>query len=300
MVDNDTTDTEVSVSEVIGGTTMTSPSVFSVATALGRLGIRQSGTGPPVVLWHSLFVDSGSWGGVVDDLSVDRTVYTVDGPSHGTSDPVHRDFTFDECVAAAEQTLDRLGLDEPVDWVGNAWGGHVGIHLAATHPSRLRTLTTIGTPVRGFTAWEKGTKGWPLVTAYRVAIGFILKQLSESLIGADATRAHPDQAAAIMASFRDADRNGMLHAMRSMMMQRSGIEDLLPRISVPTLVMPVRDDVMGWRPDEARRTCAAIPNCRVEEVAGTGHVTPLLVERDRIGHLLRDFWRVTSAPNPNP
>lgn len=281
---------------------MTSPSAFSVATDLGRLGIRKSGTGPPVVLWHSLFVDSGSWGDLVDDLSVERTVYTIDGPSHGSSEAVHRDFTFEECVAAAERALDRLGLDEPVDWVGNAWGGHVGIRLAATVPSRLRTLTTIGTPVRGFTPWEKCTKGWPLVTAYRVAgpSEFIVKQLSDSLIGAHATRAHPKQAAAIMASFRDADRDGMLHAMRSMMMRRSGIKELLPAVAVPTLVMPVRDDVMGWRPDEARRTCAAIPNCRVEEVTGTGHVTPLLVERDRIVGLLRDFWRVTSASNPNP
>ena len=28
---------------------------------------------------------------------------------------------------------------EPVDWVGNAWGGHVGIVFAATWPDRCRT-----------------------------------------------------------------------------------------------------------------------------------------------------------------
>ena len=67
-------------------------------------------------------------------LARDRTVYTIDGPSHGKSEAVHRDFTFEECVAAAEQALDRLGLTEPVDWVGNAWGGHVGIHLAHGRP----------------------------------------------------------------------------------------------------------------------------------------------------------------------
>ena len=86
----------------------------------------------------------------------------------------------------------------------------------------------------------------------------------------------------MMASFRDADRDGMFHAMRSMMLHRTGIEDLLGELKVPTLVMSVRDDVTGWRPDEARRTCAAIPDCRVEEVAGTGHVSPLLIDRDRI------------------
>jgi hypothetical protein len=76
------------------------------------------------------------------------------------------------------------------------------------------------------------------------------------------------------------------------MLHRAGIESLLPDIAVPTLVMPVRDDVTGWRPDEARRTCAAIPNCRVEEVAGTGHVSPLLIDRDRILRLLSDLWSV--------
>jgi pimeloyl-ACP methyl ester carboxylesterase len=219
-------------------------------------------------------------------------VYTIDAPSHGKSEAVQRDFTFDEVVAAAEQALDRLGLTEPVDWVGNALGGHIGIHLAAAEHPRLRMLTTIGTPVRAFTLGEKLTKGWPLVQMYRFTgpNGFIMKQLSHSLLGAEAVAAQPDQAATVIASFAEADRSGMLHAMRSMMLRRKGAEDLLPRITIPTLVMSARDDAMGWRPDEARRTCATIPDCRVEEVAGGGHVAPLLLDRERIVHLLADFW----------
>jgi pimeloyl-ACP methyl ester carboxylesterase len=269
---------------------MITPSPHFVSTNLGRLHVRRTGTGPPVVLWHSLFVDSRSWGPLVDALARVRTVHTIDGPSHGKSEAVHRDFTFDECVHAAEQALDRLGLTDPVDWIGNAWGGHVGIRLAAYERPRVRTLTTIGTPVRGFTLGEKVTKGWPLVELYRLAgpNGFIMKQLSDSLLGAEAVAAQPDQAATVMSSFHDADRKGMLHAMRSMMLHRKGIEDLLPAIDVPTLVMSVRDDVMGWRPDEARQTCAVIPDCRVEEVAGTGHVSPLLIDRDRILQLIRE------------
>ena len=275
---------------------MSTPSPNFVSTDLPRLHVRRTGTGPPVVLWHSLFVDSRSWGPLVDVLARDRTVYTIDGPSHGKSEAVHRDFTFEECVAAADQALDRLGLTEPVDWVGNAWGGHIGIRLATAERCRLRTLTTIGTPVQAFTLGEKLTKGWPLVQSFRLVgpIGFLKKQLSDSLLGSEAVAAQPDHAATVMASFAEADRNGMVHAMRSMMMHRAGIEDLLPRIAVPTLVMSVRDDAMGWRPDEARETCAAIPDCRVEAVAGGGHVAPLLVDRDRIAALLNDFWNKTS------
>ena len=145
---------------------------------------------------------------------------------------------------------------------------------------------------------EKLTKAWPLVGVYRFAgpTGFIVKQLFDSLIGKESIAAQPDQAAAVIASFREADRNGMYHAMRSMMLQRTGIEHLLGDIKVPTLVMSVRDDIIGWRPDEARRTCAAIPDCRVEEVAGTGHVSPLLIDSDRILRLVTEFW---SAANPS-
>jgi pimeloyl-ACP methyl ester carboxylesterase len=273
---------------------MSAPTPALVSTDLGRLHVLRKGDGPPVVLWHSLFVDSCSWGPLADELARQRTVYTIDGPSHGKSDSVPRDFTFDEVVTSAEQALDRLGLTEPVDWVGNAWGGHVGIRLATGR--RLRTLTTIGTPVQGFTAAEKLTKAWPLVGLYCLVgpAGVVVRLLFDSLVGRDALAARPDQAAAVQASFRDADRTGMYHAMRSMMLHRTGIEDLLSAVKVPTLAMSVRCDVAGWRPDEARRTCAAIPDCRVEEVAGTGHVSPLLVDGDRIMRLVTEFWGAVS------
>ena len=134
---------------------MITPIPEFVSTDLGRLHVRRTGTGPPVVLWHSLFFDSRSWGPLVDALARDRTVYTVDGPSHGKSEAVHRDFTFDEVVTSAEQALDRLGLDEAVDWVGNAWGGHVGIRFAAERPAQCRSLITLGTPVAALSRSER-------------------------------------------------------------------------------------------------------------------------------------------------
>jgi pimeloyl-ACP methyl ester carboxylesterase len=275
---------------------MITPNPNFVSTDLCRLHVQRTGTGPPVVLWHSLFFDSRSWGPLVDAFARDRTVYTVDGPSHGKSEAVHHDFTFDELVTAAEQALDRLGLTGPVDWVGNAFGGHVGIHLAA-RGSRIRTLTTIGTPVQGHTLKEKLTKLWPLTEMYRFMgpIGFLKKQLSDSLLGREAVAAQPDQARTVIESFATADRDGMVHAMRSMMLRRSTVEDLLPRITVPTLVMSARNDAIGWRPDEARQTCAVIPNCRVEDVAGGGHVAPLLVDRDRILRLVTEFWTAAAC-----
>ncbi len=36
----------------------------------------------------------------------------------------------------------------PVDWLGSAWGGHVGLQLAATRLELVRALITVSTPVQ--------------------------------------------------------------------------------------------------------------------------------------------------------
>ncbi|MGK2866700.1 MAG: alpha/beta fold hydrolase, partial [Mycobacterium sp.] len=105
-----------------------------IATDTGRLHVEVLGAGPPVMLWHSLFLDSRSWCGAAEELARTRQVVVIDGPSHGRSEPIVRDFTFADCVTAAEAVLDDLGVAGPVDWVGNAWGGHVGIQLAVHRP----------------------------------------------------------------------------------------------------------------------------------------------------------------------
>ena len=97
-----------------------------IPTRVGSLAVRVLGDGPPAVLWHSLFVDERSWQRVEDALARDRCLVIITGPGHGeSSDPGHR-YSLDDCAAAAGEVLAALGIDEPVDWVGNAWGGHVG------------------------------------------------------------------------------------------------------------------------------------------------------------------------------
>src|SRR5215470_3874281 len=122
-------------------------SATSVSTRLGPLRVQMIGSGPPAVLWHSLFVDSTTWIRVQQSLAAVRRLLLIDGPAHGGSPPVRRPFTLHDCVGAAVEVLDHLGVDEPVDWLGNAWGGHVGILFADAHPDRCRSLVAVGAPV---------------------------------------------------------------------------------------------------------------------------------------------------------
>src|ERR1700710_1729052 len=265
-----------------------------VATGLGRLRVLRRGTGPATILWHSLFIDSRSWAPVMDELDTldegaPRTVIAIDGPSHGRSEPINRDFTFAECTRAAADALDGLGITEPVDWVGNAWGGHVGILLAATQPQRIRTLTTIGTPVHGPDLRFRVTTGWPLMAVYRLfgPIRLISDPLSKALMG-------PDDSQGVMDAFRHADRTGMYHAMRWMMLNRPRLHDRLPHIVAPTFMLAAHDDVEGCPPEEAQAACATMRNARAEVVSGGGRVSPLLVDAKTVARTLVDFWNAAA------
>lgn len=272
---------------------MITESSESISTDLCRIHVRRAGSGPPVLLWHSLFVDSRSWGSLFDRLAERRSVIAVDGPCHGRSGAVLRHFGFDEVADAAVTVLDRLGLDTPVDWVGNAWGGHVGIQVAARHPDRLRTLAAVGTPVRGLTARERWTMCWPLVQIYRLAgpQPWLRKILADILIGPAAIAAQPGPAAQLMESFSSAPRAAMHSAMRSMMLNRPGMAGEAAGLRLPVLMMPVHGDGMGSSPADIRAVADTMSDARVAEVAGQGHLAPLLIDPGTVFDQLQAFWR---------
>lgn len=129
-----------------------------IPTELGDLSARVV-PGPPevAVLWHSMFTDSRSWDRVVDELQQHRTLVLVDGWSFGASADLVRvapDF-IDACAQGAVAVVSQVQIElaaGPVDRVGNAWGGHVGLHLAAVRPDLVRSLITVSAPVRAASA----------------------------------------------------------------------------------------------------------------------------------------------------
>jgi pimeloyl-ACP methyl ester carboxylesterase len=76
---------------------------------------------------------------------LERRLALIDGANHGGSPAVRRPFTLDDSAGAVVDLLDHLGIGEPVDWLGHAGGGHVGIVFAA-HPDRCRSLVAIRAP----------------------------------------------------------------------------------------------------------------------------------------------------------
>lgn len=264
----------------------------SVSTCLGRLHVRQSGSGSPALLWHSLWVDSRSWGPLVDALSEQRRVVTVDGPGYGASSPIDHDFTLDDCAQAAIEVMAELGFTEPVDWVGNAWGGHVGLTLAASCPERLRSLVTIAAPLDPVGRRQRWTQSYPLALLYRLTgpNRIITKVLFDVLLSPEGIAAQPGRADEMVNAFKHADRESIRRTIR-FMHHWQPLSDKTPTFSVPTLFITGDLGDQHWSPADARAAAQAMPNARAVALSAAGHVGPLLLNVDEISTAITDFWQ---------
>jgi len=264
--------------------------ITMVPTRLGRLRVEASGTGHPTVLWHSLFVDSTSWDRVREPLQASRRLLIIDGPSHGDSEPVTRAFTLEECAGAAIDVLNHFEVVVPVDWVGNAWGGHVGILFAATYPERCRSLITIGTPVHALGTGERRRIG-ALVALYRLIgpVRPLVKAVQSGLLSPVTCVADKDVVDLVSSTLRHADRRGMHIAMRSVMLARQDLASVLLRITAPTL-MVTGSELTTWTLADSRASAASMPQGSAAVVGGARHLAPL-EDASAVVELVTDFWR---------
>ncbi|OBF51786.1 hypothetical protein A5756_18335 [Mycobacterium sp. 852002-53434_SCH5985345] len=266
-------------------------SELMIDTVLGRLHVEVEGEGSVAVLWHSLFVDSRSWSRLRGLLREDRRLVLIDGPGHGKSGYPTADFDLDDCAKAATEVLDALGVQKPVDWLGNAWGGHVGLTLAASSPDWCRSVATISTPVQALSRRERMTIV-PMVWAYRYvgAAPPLTNAVAVAILGKEFMRSQPDDAAAVMQAFRGAPRAGMHRAMKSIMLNRPGLDPLLPRIDTPTVMMVTTADPI-LPVAQIHNAVAQMPAARAVELCGEGHVAPIMTQVDELVEIIRAFWR---------
>jgi pimeloyl-ACP methyl ester carboxylesterase len=270
-------------------------SVTTVPTRLGPLRVETAGSGPPAVLWHSLFVDSTTWARVRGPLTAARRLLLIDGPGHGRNPPVSRRFTLDDCAGAAADVLDHFRIGEPADWAGNAMGGHVGIPFAAAYPGRCRSLATIGCPVHALTPPER-RKIALLLRVYQLTgpLPPLVSILTDALLGPRARAADPEAAALVGAAFRRASRRGMSGAIQSVSLHRPDLAPLLAKISAPTLICAADDDPT-WTPSSAAAAARLLPHGAAVTVPGSGHIAPLFEGAPAITDLLTTFWADPTA-----
>jgi pimeloyl-ACP methyl ester carboxylesterase len=260
-----------------------------IDTPVGALAVRVCGSGPPAVLWHSLFVDDRSWDRMVPALSQERRLVIITGPGHGTSGDPGRRYSNDECATAAAVVLDHLGIDDPVDWVGNAWGGHVGVVFAATWPARCRTLAMLGTPIAALTRLER-LRTYALLGLYRLRgpNGTVVDGATTVLLSPHTLDHDPEAVRLVHDCLCSADPRMLRTAVRSISLNRTNLSDQLGQVTAPTLIVTGADH-HGFTPKQAEAAATLPRNAAAVVVPNAAYLVPL-ESPEPSTRLLHQFW----------
>jgi pimeloyl-ACP methyl ester carboxylesterase len=191
-----------------------------------------------------------------------------------------------------------------VDWVGNAWGGHVGVVFAARWPERCRTLVTLGTPIQSYTMSER-PRIWIVRPAVRVLgpVGFIGTGIRDALLSPTTRAQDPEADALVLDCLRGMNRAAMVNAVVSISLRRPDLTPRLAQIRCPTLFVTGCDHI-GWTPEQAHAASRLLADGATEVIPNKAYLIPLEAP-DRTVLLISDFWASQRAgaraePPPSP
>ncbi|MET0860395.1 MAG: alpha/beta hydrolase [Microbacterium sp.] len=268
-----------------------------IDTRLGALNARSIGSGRTTVLWSSMFVDSHTWDRVVPLLAsgsaVPRRYVLIDPPGLGRSAPLRRRSSIAEAADAARDCLDALSQGEPADWVGNAFGGHVGLDLA-TDATSLRSLVAVSSPTKPI-ASDLRRKIALLAPLLRAAgpVGPVRDAIVAAML-TDASAADPTTLQVVIDSLRRPAKASMSLALRSFIIDRLDVTAALPDIRVPSLFV-ASDDRGDWSPAEASHAADLAPRARAVTIAGARTLIPL-EQPDALAAEILAFWAGPEEP----
>lgn len=260
-----------------------------IDTAVGRLHVRVVGDGPPAVLWHSLFVDDRSWDRLIPLLADRRQLISITGPGHGASTDPDRPYSNEQCAEAARLVLQHLDVRQPVDWIGNAWGGHVGVIAATTWPELIRSLILNGAPVAALTPFERA-RTYLLLGAYRMLgpAAVVLNGTTNVLLSEQTRTSDPEAVSLVHDCLTRASRRQMRNAVASVSLHRTDLTERMRRVTQPALII-TGDRHHGYTPDQAQASARLLPHGQAAVVPHAAYLVPLEAPQ-AVAHLVRTFW----------
>ena len=262
-------------------------STVLVPTRLGRLHVRLVGDGLTTVLWSSMFVDGHTWDPVLPLLPQGRRYALVDPPGLGLSEPLREASDIAGAADAATDLLAGLGVDGPVDWVGNAFGGHVGFKLAA-RPGLLRSLVAVSSPAQPVDAPLR-RQITLLLPILRTAgpVGPVRTAILTAML-TDASRDRAPLRRMVEESLARPTRRSMALAVRSFILNRVDVTAELADLTVPSLFV-ASDDRGDWSPQDAKDSAAVAPCATAVTVERARTLVPLEQPEALASHIRR-FW----------
>jgi 3-oxoadipate enol-lactonase len=227
--------------------------------------VEHRGSGPDLVILHSLLADRTAFDRVAPVLSKKRRVWLVNLPGYGASKPAGA--SVEDYADRIALFLKSLELPGPADVLGNGFGGFISVALCARHGALVRRL--IAAPA--LAAFPEPAKQPLRGLAERVA-----KEGMSGALDVAIRRMFPERFIAAHPSVVEERKQALAKAdpecFRAACLALAALDlsPALKNIRNETLVMAGSEDATT-PPALARELAARIPNAKFLELQGCGH-----------------------------
>jgi pimeloyl-ACP methyl ester carboxylesterase len=248
------------------------------------------GSGPPLVLLHTLRTQLDLFQRVIPALARRYQVYALDYPGHGHSDIPAVDYKADLFINTVSGFLQQLGIEKPV-LVGESIGATIALAVAARRDSRVRAVVAISTYDydRGRGTLRASALSRLLFSVNDVPVlgGTVMRLRSYPIVkavfegGLHRLEALPGPLAREM--YQVGNRPGHYRAFMSLVHHWPTWEAVRERygdIACPVLLLYGDHD---WsRPEERAETARRIPGAEIRTVKNAGHFLSFDAPQDMI------------------
>ena len=275
--------------------------VTHVETNLGKVCIRQSGKGIPMIFWPSLMMDGTMWDAQARHFKDRYTVVCIDSPGHGRSQPLTSTFTMEDCARCLKTIMDALNFEQAI-LVGNSWGGMLGGVFAAIYPEKtiaivLMNCTASSAPLRQKIEYTLMTS---IAGIFNRLPNYFVRRGVKSFAGKTTENHRPEVVSAIQAGIAAVNTKSVRWAIKSVVPLRKDQHTLLASIACPSLIVAGEED-RTFPVTETEKMATAIPNSQFVVLPEVGHLAAL--EQPELTNKLIDSFvsdAVISSPGSGP
>jgi len=230
------------------------------------------GTGPPVVMGHSILCSGEMWVNQVPQLAERYRVINMDQRGHGRSVPATGPYELSDMVADAVAVLDHLEIERAV-WAGLSMGGMVAMHAAIAEADRVSALILLDTHAGAENLYKKVKYRAMSLGSTAFGIRPFFPAVIPLLFGHTTRAENPALIEEWKVNFASIHVPSITRAVGALV-KRPSIVGELANVKVPSLVIVGEEDASLPVP-VSQEIANALPNASLVVIPGAGHLSAL-------------------------
>ncbi|MGY5775208.1 alpha/beta fold hydrolase [Rhizobium sp. LEGMi135b] len=244
--------------------------------------VNSTGSGKPLVLLHSLLADSSAFEGLKERLLPGRRILTIDFPGYGSTP--RSTAAIPQVALGVAEAIQKFGINEKYDLLGNGYGGFVSLSLAQQLPARVDRLVLLDSAAAFPPQGKMGVQAMKEAVEADGMKG-VLGMALERLFPLEFRQERPDVVAICRDRILSMDPVAFASTCTNLM--EVDLQSGLPLVTAKTLVVVGLED-KATPVALAREVAAGIAGAQLHELKGCGHA-PHIQMTEAIAKLLQMF-----------